>query len=97
MKGEKCHHERKTTPTESAVRVLGGKWITTILLTLLQGPCRYRDLRQGIPNLSDKVLTERLKALQAAGIVAHEKGTGNTYFLTARGESLRDVLTELYT
>jgi DNA-binding HxlR family transcriptional regulator len=76
--------------------VLGKKWTATILLTLQRRPCRYRDFRQDIPDLSDKVLTERLRELQIAGLIVREDNCSNNYSLSQRGESLRSLLEELY-
>ena len=55
---------RFNCPTEFALTVLGGKWKTIILAYLSERPCHYGELRQLLPGLSDKVLTERLKDLQ---------------------------------
>ena len=53
-----------------------------------------------IPGLSDKVLTERLKGLEARGLVTRLRSAGRParirYALTERGESLRPVLQALY-
>lgn len=81
--------------TEVALKLLAGKWKTLILLLLRRHPCRYADFRV-IPKLSDKVLTERLKDLQAAGLIERHKKTTNLYCLTARGESLHTVLADLH-
>jgi DNA-binding HxlR family transcriptional regulator len=86
-------------PTEFALTVLGGKWKTIILAYLSERPCHYGELRQLLPGLSDKVLTERLKDLQQSGLVARDKGSSRTrrpYALTARGATLTPVLTDLY-
>lgn len=86
--------------TEFTLAVLGGKWKTVILCYLTQRPLRYSELRRLLPSLSDKVLTERLHELLAAGLVAHRKSDGRaaseTYALTARARSLADVLRVLY-
>ena len=85
-------------PTEFALDLLGGKWKTVILCYLKEGPWRYGELRAFLPRLSDKVLTERLKELEASGLV-ERSGTGAQtvrYRLTARAESLRTVLTAIY-
>lgn len=81
--------------TEVALKLLAGKWKALILLLLRRHPCRYADFRV-IPKLSDKVLTERLKDLQATGLIQRDKKTTNLYCLTARGESLHSVLAELH-
>jgi DNA-binding HxlR family transcriptional regulator len=92
--------KRFNCPTEFALTVLGGKWKTIILAYLSERPCHYGELRRLLPGLSDKVLTERLKDLQRSGLVA--RGTDSTsksrppYVLTARGATLRPILTDLY-
>lgn len=84
-------------PVELALEVLGGKWKTVLLARLKQGPLRYGDLRRLVPGLSDKMLTQRLRELEAIGLVHRETGAGHErYALTARGESLRAVLQSLY-
>lgn len=86
-------------PSEFTLHVLGGKWKTVILCYLKQRPLRYADLRRLIPNLSDKVLSERLADLCALGLVNKQRmgGTsGERYALTATGKSLSGPLTELY-
>lgn len=85
---------------ELCLAVLGGKWKTVVLAHLKQGPLRYGELRARIPSLADKVLTERLRELQAQGLVQCEKqgarGAPATYELTERGQSLGVVLQALY-
>ncbi|MCY1058007.1 MULTISPECIES: helix-turn-helix domain-containing protein [Nannocystis] len=84
-------------PVELALEVLGGKWKTVLLARLKQGPLRYGDLRRLVPGLSDKMLTQRLRELEAIGLVHRETVAGHErYALTARGESLRAVLQSLY-
>ena len=79
--------------TEFTLSVLGGKWKTVILCYLKQRPCRYSQLRKLTSALSDKVLTERLRELETAGLIVHRDGT---YALTAKAESLGPVLAHLY-
>lgn len=87
-------------PTEFTLAVLGGKWKTVILCYLKQRPCRYSELRKLLPNLSDKVLTERLHDLLSANLIAHqmdgERSSTGVYSLTERGRSLGGVLQGLY-
>lgn len=91
---------RFNCPTEFALTVLDGKWKTIILAYLSERPCRYGELRQLLPGLSDKVLTERLKDLQRSGLVARGKTAVSRefppYVLTARGATLRPILMDLY-
>jgi DNA-binding HxlR family transcriptional regulator len=63
-------------PTEFTLQVLGGKWKTVILCYLKLGPLRYAELRKLIPNLSDKVLSQRLRELTEAGLIEHSKPAG---------------------
>ena len=85
--------------TEFTLQLLGGKWKTIILCFLKEGPWRYGELRSFMPRLSDKVLTERLKELEASALI-ERTGAGGAdavrYRLTARGEALRSVLTAIY-
>jgi DNA-binding HxlR family transcriptional regulator len=81
-------------PVELSLQLLGGKWKTVILARLKERPLRYGELRALIPQLSDKMLTERLADLREAGLV--ERSGGASYRLSARGESLRPILQALY-
>lgn len=87
-------------PTEFALDVLGGKWKTVILCYLKYRACRYRELRLLVPGMSDKMLTERLRELTDKGLVAKRKSDGRAaaaiYSLTPLGQTLGDLLTELY-
>ncbi len=87
-------------PTEFTLQVLGGKWKTVILCYLSLGPLRYAELRNFMQNLSDKVLSQRLRELTEAGLIERRKGEGGdkseVYALAERAQSLRRVLAELY-
>jgi DNA-binding HxlR family transcriptional regulator len=87
-------------PTELTLDVLGGKWKTVILCFLKERPYRYAELRKLMPNLSDKILTERLNDLIACGLVLKKRAPGQAriavYVLTDRARSLQDILGDLY-
>jgi DNA-binding HxlR family transcriptional regulator len=87
-------------PTEFTLQVLGGKWKTVILCYLKMGSLRYAELRKLIPDLSDKVLSQRLRELTEAGLVdrgrSQDGDKSEVYGLSARGETLGRLLTELY-
>jgi DNA-binding HxlR family transcriptional regulator len=89
-----------TCPVELSLEFVGGKWRTVILAWLKQAPHRYSELRERIPGLADKVLTQRLKELETLGLIVKrrmdKRGAHHSYELTARGESLRPVLDALY-
>jgi DNA-binding HxlR family transcriptional regulator len=92
--------DRFNCPTEFALTVLGGKWKTIIIAYLSERPCHYGELRQLLPDLSDKILSERLRDLQRSGLVTRGKSimskSRRSYVLTARGATLRPILTDLY-
>nr|WP_242595765.1 helix-turn-helix domain-containing protein [Enterococcus sp. MJM12] len=75
---------------EKAFSILGKKWNGLILDVLLEdGAQRFVDLANKIPEVSDRVLVERLRELDAEGIVAKED---NLYQLTAKGHDLETSL-----
>ena len=86
-------------PVELAMDVLNGKWKVVILSRLKDRPYRYGELRTAIPNMSDKMLTERLKDLEEIGLVKRSvsiNGTKEiTYTITERGLSAGPTLESL--
>ena len=87
-------------PVELSLNLLGGKWKVVILARLKEQSLGYAELRKQIPGLSDKVLTERLADLQRQGWIERRRdgdGAGQSrYQLTAKGQTLRRVLQQLY-
>jgi DNA-binding HxlR family transcriptional regulator len=84
---------------QQAAELLGKRWNPQLVRALLGGGVRFSDLRAGIPQISDHLLSERLKELEAAGIVTR-KVTPDTpvrieYGLTKRGLDLEGVMREL--
>src|SRR5687767_9364423 len=82
-----------TCPVELALEVLGGKWRVVILAHVKEGALRYAELRQRIPRMSEKMLSQRLRELVESGLLAHRSGT---YRLTKRGDSARKALGALH-
>ena len=58
-----------TCGLDAALFVLGGKWKPLILFHLAHGTRRYGELRRAVGSVSDKVLIQQLKELQADGII----------------------------
>jgi DNA-binding HxlR family transcriptional regulator len=81
---------------QRAAEIVGRRWTPQIVRVLLVGPARYRDLRAGIPSISDHLLSARLKELEAAGIVTRtvdgQSPVRVEYALTPAGEGLADVI-----
>lgn len=83
-----------------ALDLVGDRWTLLVVRELtLRGPSRYTDLRNGLPGVATNLLADRLRDLEAAGLVAREEApppVATTLFrLTPRGEGLRPVLDEL--
>src|SRR5438874_13540880 len=80
---------------ERAVTLLGKRWTALILRALLDGTCRFNGISSFVPGLSDRLLSERLKELEAEGIVQRqvfpETPVRIEYRLTPKGEGLRPV------
>lgn len=56
-------------PVRRAAEVLDGKWTTQVVRELLPGKIRFSQLQRGLPDISPKMLTTRLKMLQSHGLV----------------------------
>ncbi len=81
---------------EMLADVLGCKWMIQVLQQLQQGPRRPSHIRRAVAGISEKVLTQRLRHLEQAGLIQrHDYGVFPRrveYRLTARGEELRPLL-----
>lgn len=79
-----------------ALKVIAGKWRPTIIWTLHAGPVRFGVLRRRIGGISEKVLSEELRALEESGIVHRESFEGRTphveYSLTPAGAELNGAV-----
>jgi DNA-binding HxlR family transcriptional regulator len=92
--------KRYHCPVELTVDVVGGKWRAVILAHLKEGAHRYGELRRRMPAISEKMLTQRLRELEADGLVAREDHDTVPphveYRLTDEGRGLAPVLQALY-
>ena len=84
----------------AAVELVGKRWSGAILATLIDvGPCRFVELNQWVPGLSDRLLSQRLRELEAEGLVERSVKAGApvrvTYSLTVKGRDLDPALREL--
>lgn len=89
--------ETKLCPKYAATfELLGQRWIGMIIKVLFEGTCRFKDINSEIPNISQKVLTDRLKELEENGIVYREvldeKPVKVLYSLTKKGRELEPVM-----
>src|SRR5215213_7892730 len=82
-----------------AVELIGKRWSGAIVLVLLDGPLHFSGIRQLVPELSDRLLSERLKELEAEGIVERRVLDGSPvrveYSLTEKGQALEPAIRAL--
>jgi DNA-binding HxlR family transcriptional regulator len=82
-----------------SVELIGRRWTGAILRAMMSGVTRFSDLCAAIPGLSDRMLSERLKELEAQGIVTRrvipETPVRIEYALTEKGRDLEQVVRAL--
>lgn len=82
-----------------ALDVVGERWALLVVRELLLGPKRFTDLRAGLPHVSADVLSQRVRDLEAAGLVRRETlappAASRVYALTQRGQGLEPVVLAL--
>jgi DNA-binding HxlR family transcriptional regulator len=87
---------RQFCPVAMAAEILCARWTVLVLRELVSGSTRFNDLRRGVPRMSPALLSQRLKELEAAGVVrraAVPKEPGvYEYHLTASGKELEPLI-----
>jgi DNA-binding HxlR family transcriptional regulator len=83
-----------------ALDVVGDRWTLLIIRELIQqGPCRYTDLRNGLPGIATNMLADRLRELEDAGLVRREEAAppvaATLFELTEAGAELEPALRAL--
>ena len=83
-------------PVAMAAEVLCTRWTIVLLREFIAGSTRFNDLRRGVPRMSPALLSQRLRELEAAGIIerieAPRTTGGHEYHLTEAGRDLRPVI-----
>lgn len=85
-------------PLARALDVVGERWTLVIVQELMKRPSRYSNLARRLPGIGTTVLADRLRKLEAAGVVERVPGSvgeGVAYALTDRGMELSDTLEAL--
>ena len=86
-------------PIERGMRLIGGKWKGSILWHLKDGPVRFNDLTRQLGGASKKMVNQRLKEMEAAGMVERTvlstRPVAVAYTMTEFGRSALDVLDQL--
>lgn len=84
-------------PVEATIGAIGGKWKARIMWHLAQGICRFGEFKRMIPEITEKMLTQQLRELEADGLISRTEISGATlrvdYALTGYGQSLSPILT----
>jgi DNA-binding HxlR family transcriptional regulator len=83
----------------AAIELIGKRWTGAIVFVLLDGPLRFSEVKVLVPDLSDRLLSERLKELEGEGIVERRPSEGVPmrieYVLTEKGRALEPAVRSL--
>ena len=89
-------HYGQPCPVAKSLELLGERWTLLVIRDLLWGPRRFQDLLASLPGIAPNVLSERLKVLEAHGIVVREFYSEHppraAYTLTPSGQDLGKVV-----
>ena len=92
--------ELPACPVETTLTLIGDKWKVLILRDLMPGTKRFGELKKSIGNVSQKVLTAQLRAMEASGLVHREVYAEVPprveYSLTELGKSLKPILDSMW-
>jgi len=93
------HESKLCAHYHRAVELIGRRWTGAIISVMLGGSQCFNELLAAVPGLSDRLLTERLRELEAEGLVRRTVRPGPpvrvSYELTPAGESLKPVIESL--
>lgn len=88
-------------PTRVAMDLLGRRWVLPLLYLLCKRNARFNELASAMPDLSHRVLTERLRELENEGLVDRHVSSGVptriTYTISPRGAALHEMFADIET
>ena len=88
--------ELHACPVATTVQMIGSKWKLLIMRNLLQRPWRFNELKKDLEGISQKVLTDSLRSMEADGIITRtvypEVPPRVEYALSDLGESMRPIM-----
>ena len=97
----KTKKELPACPVETTLTLIGDKWKVLILRDLMPGTKRFGELKRSVGNVSQKVLTAQLRAMEESGLVHREVYAEVPprveYSLTELGKSLKPILDAMWT
>jgi DNA-binding HxlR family transcriptional regulator len=99
MKDAAAHAPQLCARFHYASELVGRRWNGAIIFMLLKQTCRFATLRDGIPGITDRMLSERLQELENEGVVARtvvpETPVRVEYSLTRKGKGLAEAVDSL--
>lgn len=88
--------ELPACPVATTVQMIGSKWKLLIMRNLMQRPWRFNELKKDLDGISQKVLTDSLRSMEADGIITRtvypEVPPRVEYALSELGESMRPIM-----
>lgn len=86
-------------PVATTVSLIGSKWKLLIIRNLMNRPWRFNELQKSLEGISQKVLTDSLRSMEADGIITRtvfpEVPPRVEYSLSELGESLRPIINDM--
>ncbi|WP_088347716.1 MULTISPECIES: helix-turn-helix domain-containing protein [Rhodomicrobium] len=96
------HHRLDCSPgcaVEATLQLIDGKWKGVVLFHLFSGTLRFNEIRRLLPNVTQRMLTNQLRELEADGLIARkvyaEVPPKVEYSLSARGRTLEPIMMAL--
>jgi DNA-binding HxlR family transcriptional regulator len=92
-------NERKACPIDKTLEYIGKKWVLTIIKDLFLGKKKFHEFLEANPQLSNKVLSQKMKELESHGLI-EKRIISKTplvaeYYLTTKGAALNRILFEI--
>ena len=88
-------------PVATTLMLIGNKWKIFVIQQLMDRPFRFSELRRAIPGISEKVLTDNLRALEKDGLITRtvfpEVPPRTEYALSELGETMRPIIDSMAT
>ena len=95
----KTRDELPECPVATTVQLIGNKWKLLIIRNLLTRPWRFNELQKSLDGISQKVLTDSLRSMEADGIITRtvypEVPPRVEYALSELGQSMRPILDDM--
>jgi DNA-binding HxlR family transcriptional regulator len=100
MSDNDIHDEKVCSIFHHAIEIIGKKWTGAIIYCLCSGSKRFSELQDSIPEISSRLLTERLKELEDNNIIIREitkdRPIQVVYSLTEKGNNLEPILKSIH-